>query len=114
MLGVTLSLTDTVVAWISVVLATVSVLVNCSAFHHGVPGLRIVHLAIGLLSMFYVIGYVWLLTFVHDVETWSSAMRGLSLIAWLIVWVFPALTSVRLWRSMRSAVMSEVAEVCER
>lgn len=114
MLGATLSLTDTVVAWLNVTMVTASIIVNWYAFYKGIPGLRMVHAAIAMLSTFYVLGYIWLLSFVHDVSTWSSAMRGLSVLAWLIVWIAPALQSIKIWRNMRTAVLREVSEACER
>lgn len=114
MLGATLSLTDTVVAWLNVTMVTASIIVNWYAFYKGIPGLRMVHAATAVLSTFYVLGYIWLLSFVHDVSTWSSAMRGLSVLAWLIVWIAPALQSIKIWRNMRTAVLREVSEACER
>jgi len=113
-LGATLSLTDTVVAWLNVTMVTASIIVNWYAFYKAIPGLRMVHAAIAVLSTFYVLGYIWLLSFVHDVATWSSVMRGLSILAWSIVWIAPALQSIKIWRSMRTAVLREVSEACER
>jgi len=113
-LGATLSLTDTVIAWFNVLMVTVSVVVNWSAYRRGVPGLRVVHLAVSVISVFYVMGYVGLLTFVHDVANWSSAMRGLSIIAWVGVWIMPAVLSTRMWGKMKSAVLHEVVEACEK
>ena len=114
MLGATLSLTDTVIAWFNMLMVTVSVVVNWSAYRRGVPGLRAAHLAVSVISVFYVLGYVWLLTFAHDVANWSSAMRGLSLIAWVVVWIMPAVLSTRMWGKMKRAVLNEVAEACEQ
>lgn len=110
-LGVALSPTDTVIAIITGSLAFVSAVANYwLGYRRGIPGLRSWHYATSVLSAFYVVGYVWLLTTADSVDVWSSRMRGLSLLVWVTVWIAPAVLSVRIWHRMQRDVLEQVAE----
>lgn len=56
---------------------------------------RIVHGAIAALAVGYVCSYVLLLATDVAVKDWSSVMRGVSLVAWMVVWVGPAYLRLR-------------------
>lgn len=56
---------------------------------------RIVHGAIASLAVGYVCSYVLLLATDVAVANWSSVMRGVSLVAWLVVWTGPAYLRLR-------------------
>lgn len=65
---------------------------------------RLLHAAIAVLAAIYSVSYVVLVSTDLQVVTWSSAMRGVSLLAWLIVWIGP---SVERWRTERLARVPE-------
>ena len=56
---------------------------------------RVVHGAIAALALGYSCSYVLLLATDVAVQDWSSVMRGVSLIAWLVVWMGPAYLRLR-------------------
>ena len=57
---------------------------------------RWVHRTIGLLAAFYCVGYLAVLTGVVDRLEWSRFFAGVSMFAWLIVWVYPPLLARRI------------------
>ena len=72
---------------------------------------RIVHGAIAALALGYVCSYVLLLATDVAVKDWSSVMRGVSLIAWLVVWIGPAF--LRLRSNIPEKFAAEVARQLE-
>ena len=69
---------------------------------------RRLHRAIRYLAALYVIGYGWLLTGTVPLVEWSRIFRGVSLIAFPLVWVAPALLATRRWRQEREAAAAIV------
>lgn len=69
---------------------------------------RIVHSTIAVLAAGYVTAYVILLATDVAVAHWSSVMRGVSLVAWVVVWVGPA------WLRLRSNIPARFAAAVER
>lgn len=69
---------------------------------------RIVHGAIAALALGYVCSYVALLASDVAVKDWSSVMRGVSLVAWLVVWIGPA------WLRLRSNLPDRFAAEVQR
>lgn len=84
--------------------AAASVAVNWQAARVGLFRLRTIHAAIGTISVLYVAGYLWLLFGNVDPARWSSTLRGLSLVAWLVVWILPAAISIRATRELHEAI----------
>lgn len=95
---------DEWVAVMSLAGATTSVIVNWRAAHAGLFRFRTIHAAIGAVSVLYVAGYLWLLFGNVDPARWSSTLRGLSLVAWLVVWILPAVISTRATRELHDAI----------
>lgn len=73
--------------------------------------------AVGVLALIYAAGYVVVLVGWVPILKWSAFYRGVSPVAWLVVWCGPALVSWRAWhyakrdaaaymRSRREAVVS--------
>lgn len=58
---------------------------------------RSVRVIIGALAAIYAVAYVWLFV-TQDVGPWSSLMRGVSLIAWPVVWIRPAVVNAKVSR----------------
>jgi hypothetical protein len=69
---------------------------------------RRLHRAIGCLAALYTVGYGWLLTGAIPLVEWSRLFRGVSLIAFPLVWVAPALLATRRWRQEREAAAAIV------
>lgn len=82
------------VVWLNLGLACVAAGVSFHAAFHGMPTRRAHHAGIGALSVLYVIGYVWLLAHPERAGVWSEFFRGVSLVAWSVVWILPARQSV--------------------
>ncbi len=99
-----LPLVDEWVAVLSLVGASVSVVVNWWAARSGLFRFRTVHAAIATISVLYVAGYVWLLFGNVDPARWSSVLRGVSLVAWVVVWICPACMSIRATRELHAAI----------
>jgi hypothetical protein len=95
---------DEWVTLLSLIGAVVSTVVSMVACRHGLVRLRPIHAGIAVLSMFYVVGYVWLLWGNPTVVLWSSVMRGFSLTAWVLVWIAPAWTSWSVNRELHQAI----------
>ena len=68
----------------------------------------ILHTAISALAGGYAVAYVVLLSSNLAVQDWSSVMRGVSLVAWAIVWIGPA------WIRLRSNIPDRFAEEVRR
>lgn len=99
---------DQWVAILNVIAAGVSVIVNWQASRAGLFRFRVLHAAIMAVSVMYVAGYLWLLGVFGDVQVarWSSVMRGFSLVAWLVVWILPAVVSIRATHELHQAIRS--------
>ena len=97
---------DQWVAILNLLGAGVSVVVNWQASRAGLFRFRVLHAAIVAVSVMYVAGYLWLLGVFGEVQVqrWSSVMRGFSLVAWLVVWILPAVVSIRATRELHEAI----------
>lgn len=95
---------DEWVAAVSMLGAVVSVVVNWWAARSGLLRFRTVHAAIATISVLYVAGYVWLLFGNVDPARWSSTLRGLSIVAWVVVWICPACMSIKATRELHAAI----------
>ena len=100
---------DQWVAVVNVVCVSMSVIVNWWAARSGLFRFRTVHAAIAAVSGLYVVGYLWLFGALPGVDApsvpqWSSVLRGFAIIAWLVVWITPAVMSVRMNRDLHHAI----------
>ena len=100
---------DQWVAVVNVVCVSMSVIVNWWAARSGLFRFRTVHAAIAAVSGLYVVGYLWLLGLLPGVDApsvpqWSSVLRGFAIIADLVVWITPAVMSVRMNRDLHHAI----------
>ncbi len=97
---------DQWVAILNLAGAVVSVAVNWRASRSGLFRFRTLHAAITAVAVMYVAGYLWLLGVFGEVQVarWSSVMRGFSLVAWLVVWILPAVVSIRATRELHRAI----------
>lgn len=51
---------------------------------------RVLHACIAGLAVCYVVAYLYLIASSVEVQDWSAVMRGVSTLAWVIVWIDPA------------------------
>ena len=105
-----MTLVEELIIAVNALLALGSVVVNAWAARDGLLRFRVVHAAVASLGVLYALLYGWLLLFDPPLQTWSSVGRGLSVTAWPIVWVWPALASVRAMRELHSAIRSRQEE----
>jgi hypothetical protein len=103
-------LTEEWVALLSLAGAVASVALNWQAARVGLTRFRTVHAGIATISVLYVAGYLWLLFGNVDPARWSSTLRGLSLVAWVVVWALPAALSVRMNRELHQAIRKRFDE----
>lgn len=89
---------------VNLVCVLVSVVANVWAARVGLLRCRTAHAAIAAVSGIYVVGYLWLLSGDVTGEAWSSVFRGISLVAWVVVWIIPALLSVKFSRELHRAI----------
>lgn len=100
---------DEWVAILNLCCVAVAVVANWWSARSGLLKFRTVHAAIATVSMIYVVLYAWLLGWVPwleapEIPTWSSVGRGISLVAWTVVWISPAVISIRMNRELHRAI----------
>ena len=69
---------------------------------------RWVHRTIGILALFYGAGYAAVLTGQVDRLVWSRFFTGVSLFAWLIVWIYPPVLARRIAKSIISQTAAQL------
>lgn len=112
MIAAAFSTLDTAVFAINAAGALAAVVVNLvAAGRGGLTALRRLHVATAVLAAIYVAGYAWVLFGEPGIEQWSSVMRGVSIAAWVIVWVGPGVVSIRLNRRLHSAVQARLEQM---
>jgi hypothetical protein len=92
---------DTAVFWLNMGCAAVSCAINAYAAFVNDPRWRPFNAAVSAMSLLFVGGYIWVIT-TEDVTSWSRVFRGVSLVAFPLVWWTPALLSMHIHqRDMR-------------
>lgn len=92
------------IVWLNIVGAGLSAFFNFKAARTNPAPWQRVRLLIGVYSIIYVIGYLWLLGIGEDILSWSQTMRGVSVLAWPLVWIAPAYVSTRFWKDVRHSI----------
>ena len=100
---------DLTITLMNMVGAIAALACNAWAAAYGSERLRALRIGIALYSGIYVAAYAWL-AIVEDVVAWSRVMRGVSLMAWPMVWCAPALAGVRTARR----TVAEIEQLGER
>lgn len=80
----------------SLALALLSAIVNLTAARRLKSAL---FASVAALSAIYVVSYAWLLLHPTERLAWSEVMSGVSLIAWPLIWVGPAMRAC--WQRRR-------------
>jgi hypothetical protein len=101
------------VVWLNLVLAVGAVVASCAAVRCGVAIHRAHFAGVAALGAFYVAGYIWLLLNPDLAVVWSEFFRGVSLAAWTVVWMRPAIRSVTTQRDLAAKIDDLEAKVKE-
>lgn len=67
-------------------------------------GRKATHVMVAVLAGLYAVGYGWLLWHRDRRLPWSEVMSGAGLLAWPLVWVWPAVHAIRVERKLTVAV----------
>lgn len=89
--------------YVSIVLSSAAAGVSVWAARRSPDEFRQLHITVAALSLVYVVGYSWLAFTDIDAGKWSETMRYVSLFAWPVVWIVPAILMARSGRAVRSA-----------
>lgn len=104
---------DLFVAHVNLFLAIGALGANVYAIRYGHPFRRPMHASGAALCVIYIVSYVILLgDFPQRILAWSRIMRGVSVVAWCIVWIAPPIMDVYLQRrtgKVADRLQSEVA-----
>jgi len=90
---------------VTVCLAATAAVLNFFAALHGPLALRVMCGMRAVIAGLYVPAYVWLLWNPTKRAVWSETVAGLSLIAWIVVWIMPAVLALRM--EQRAAAVAE-------
>lgn len=99
-----MTLVEELIIAVNALLALGSMVVNGWAARDGLLRFRVIHASVASLAFLYALLYGWLLIFDPPLRLWSSIGRGLSLTAWPIVWVLPAVVSIRATHELHQAI----------
>ena len=69
---------------------------------------RWVHRTIGVLALFYGAGYAAVLFGEVDRLVWSKFFTGVSIFAWLIVWIYPPVLARRIAKSIINQTVTQL------
>jgi len=105
-----MTLVEELIIAVNALLALGASALNWWAARDGLLRFRVVHAAVASLALCYVALYGWLLLFDPPLQTWSSVGRGLSVTAWPIVWILPAVVSIRATHELHQAIRSRQEE----
>jgi len=90
----------TVLDWCNVALAAVACAVHLLAGRRGLIAVRWVRYSIAFLAATYTALYLWLILGDITVAEWSNLVRGIGPVAWVVVWILPAVLGLRVARKV--------------
>lgn len=99
---------DRFVVALNGVLALVAALANLHSARGATGDWRRVRVSIAAVATAYVLGYAYLAMFPDEIITWSKVMRGVSLLAWPIVWIHPAVVQRRSMKRTKEILEKEM------
>lgn len=107
---------DTAIIWANLICCLVAVTANmwASTRRGGWSEWRPLRLAVALLAVVYATGYALLLAGTVDLRSWSAFYRGVSPVAWLVVWAGPAVWSTHVWRRFSRGLSEHVRDEMDR
>jgi hypothetical protein len=106
---------DEIIIFLNIILASAAAISNIWwARLSNIAKISLLHSAIGLLAAGYAAAYSVLLFTELQVHSWSSFMRGVSLVAWTIAWTGPALIRISMLRRGEMFTPEQVAAKIEQ
>lgn len=81
--------------------------VNIWSARHGFPDWSPLRWAVAAIAALYVAGYIALLAGWVPLDAWSRFFRGVSPVAWFVVWAGPPLHARRIERRFRSETIPD-------
>ena len=99
------------IVWASFFGSGLSWAVNIWAGYHGIPRFRKSHFLICGIAGLYALFYLYLIVFEPPYLEWSFPLRGVSLLAWVIVWIAPAIISVKSWQEVEERLQEKLATI---
>lgn len=91
---------DTVLIWLTLLGSLIACGSALRAVRSGIPLLRPLAAATAALAGIYAVAYLALLALWGESNLrWSQVMRGVSVVAWLVVWAGWPWMSVKAWRA---------------
>ena len=101
-----LNLIENTILWASFLGSSLAWAANIYAGNHGLPKFRKSHFLISGIAGLYALFYMYLVIFEPPYLEWSFPVRGISILAWFVVWIGPAIISVRTWKELEERVIS--------
>lgn len=98
---------DRAVVVVNALLALLSACANIGAVRGSTATWRSVHVTIAALAVVYSAAYLFLAVWPHAILTWSQTMWGVSLVAWPLVWIIPAVVQRRSNKQVRDIITRE-------
>lgn len=108
LLNQNLSVVDNIVIWVNLIFSFIAGGFSFEASKSGILGLRNSFKLVAGLAWLYSFSYFVLLISDINFLSWSSVMRGVSILVWFIVWTLPALMSIKLWKRLERSIKSSV------
>lgn len=108
-----LSTLENFIIWINFFFSSGAAWFAYKASKEGLFGMRNTFKFISAFAILYSIAYLILLLFDVNFLSWSAVMRGVSIGVWGIVWIAPAVVSVKLWKQITKSVSNSIAETEE-
>lgn len=106
---------DLFVIWVDLMLVTIACFLNFRAAKHGIPINRFVYAAIAALCLLHMGGYIWLLTdYSSHFLLWSRIFTGVDLVAWPLVWCYPAVRSVYANKLINKEIEKHVSNILHK
>jgi biotin transporter BioY len=98
---------DRLVVVLNALLAATAAVTNARTVIGNSEAMQRVRASIAAIAAVYVVGYGWLALYPETIVTWSKTMRGVSLIAWVVVWIVPAVVQRRSMKRVREILDKE-------
>lgn len=99
-----LGVAENIVLWFNLVGSLASIYFNIKAFKVGIPRFRKIALMVAGLALLFSLGYIHLIFFEPNYMVWAAISRGIAMVAWPIVWIWPAFLSTQVWSELEKRI----------
>ena len=98
---------DLWVIWLNLAGSLFACIVNAWSARHGWPDWSPLRWSVAAIACLYVMGYISLLAGWVPLDVWSRFFRGVSPVAWVVVWAGPPLHAARITRKLRQETVPD-------